>query len=382
MDAPQRKHSIEIDPQSDASSLDTWVTAPLVSLVVAGFNEAAIIEKNLQALCDFMETLDPDTSWELVFINDGSTDATGEIVERFARYRTNVRVFHHETNRGLGAALRLAFAKCRGDYIITLDADLSFGPQHIPLLLDKIRQTGAKVVTSSPYMKGGKISQVPWLRRIMTIGSNQFLSAVAKTRVTSITPMVRAYNRRYIQSLDLRSTGMDINVEIMYKTMILNEPVAEIPAHMDWSLQRAEGAARQSKMKIMRNIFAVLLSGFMFRPFFFFILPGLICLAMSAYANFWLIAHVVEQYAAVDPAVVGLDRFDAAVAAAFHVAPHAFIVGGLTLVVAIQLISLGIVALQNTNNFEQLFHLGTSILRNQNHVGSEEASPDRPDRRQ
>lgn len=381
MDVPILTTRRAFASEGDATPLWSRDPAPLLSLVVAGLNEQAIIEKNLRAVCDFVDSLEPRISWELIFIDDGSTDATGEIVERFAQHRPNVRVFHHETNRGLGAALRLAFTKCRGDYIITLDADLSFGPHHIPLLLDKIQQTGAKVVASSPYMKGGKISQVPWLRRIMTIGSNRFLSFVAKTQVTSLTPMVRAYDRRFIQSLDLRSTGMDINVEIMYKTMILDEPVAEIPAHMDWSLQRAEGDARQSKMKIMRNVFAILLSGFMFRPFLFFIFPGLVFLSMSVYANFWLGVHIVQQYGSVDPTITGLHRFDAAVAAAFHVAPHTLIVGGLTLIIAIQLISLGILALLNTNNFEQLFHLGTSVLRNQNRGDHEAGCAKEPDRR-
>ena len=87
---------------------------PVVSLVVAGLNEAAIIEKNLKTLCDYMESLDPALSWELVFVNDGSTDGTGDIVEEFARTRSNVSVLHHQRNRGLGQALRLAFENCRG----------------------------------------------------------------------------------------------------------------------------------------------------------------------------------------------------------------------------------------------------------------------------
>lgn len=338
---------------------------PVVSLVLAGLNEAAIVEKNLSTLCEFMESLEPTLEWEMVFVNDGSTDGTAEIVEEFAASRHNIRVLHHDVNRGLGQSLRYAFSECRGDYIITLDVDLSFGPEHIPLLLDKIRKTGAKIVASSPYMRGGSFSNVPWLRKFLTIWSNRFLSLVAKRDVSSITPMVRAYDRHFIQALDLRSTGMDINVEIMHKAMILDVAVAEIPSHLDWSLQLAEGDARQSKMKIMRHTMAVLLSGFLFRPFIFFVLPGLASLLLSIYANFWMIVHVIEEYSLVDPTIVGMDRFDAAVAAAFHVAPHTFVVGGMTLVVAIQLISLGIVALQNTNYFEQVFHLGTTILRGQ-----------------
>ena len=332
--------------------------APVVSLVLAGLNEAPIIERNLKTLCDYMQALDPPISWELVFVNDGSTDATGDIVEAFAQPRSNVRVLHHERNRGLGQALRTAFEACRGDYVVCLDADLAYGPEHIPELITKIRQSGAKIVATSPYMKGGKVSKVPWLRAFLSRWSNRFLTIVAKGNMSTMTAMVRAYDRRFLESLDLRSTGMDINIEILFKGMILNEPIAEIPSHLDWSLQQEEGAGRVSKMKIFRHTLEVLFSGFLFRPVLFFVVPGLCFLLMSLWTNFWLVVRVVEEYG-----LVG--RLNPAVAAAFDAAPHTFVIGGLTLIIAIQLIGLGILALQNTHYFEENFHLGTTVLKTQ-----------------
>lgn len=355
-----REHSTLIVEAVESAEPDV-----AVSLVLAGLNEAAIVEKNLATLCEYMETLDPPLTWEIVFVNDGSTDKTGDIVEAFARTRSNIRVLHNERNRGLGHALRLAFEHCRGEYVVCLDVDLSFGPDHIPKLIAKIRETKAKIVATSPYMKGGQITKVPWLRKIMTIWSNRFLSFVAKGKLSSMTPMVRAYDRRFLESLDLRSNGMDINIEILFKAMILNAPIAELPSHMDWSLQREEGLGRQSKMKIFQHTLAVLFSGFLFRPVLFFVLPGLVFLLMSIYTNFWMFVRVVEEYRRMDAAGGGIHQFDAAVAAAFSAAPHTFIVGGLTLVIAIQLIGLGILALQSTRYFEEMFHLGSSILKGQ-----------------
>lgn len=333
-------------------------SAPLVSLVLAGLNEAPIIERNLKTLCDYMEALDPPLSWELVFVNDGSTDATGDIVEAFARTRPNVRVLHHERNRGLGQALRTAFVACRGDYVVCLDADLAYGPEHIPELIAKIRESGAKIVATSPYMKGGRVSKVPWLRAFLSRWSNRFLTLVAKGNMSTMTAMVRAYDRRFLESLDLRSTGMDINIEILFKGMILNEPIAEIPSHLDWSLQQEDGGGRTSKMRIVRHTFEVLFSGFLLRPVLFFVVPGLCFLLMSLWTNFWLVVRVVKQYGE-------LGHLNPAVAAAFDAAPHTFVIGGLTLIIAIQLIGLGILALQSTHYFEESFHLGTTVLKNQ-----------------
>jgi len=357
----ERKEYTDCSPKEKASP----EPVPVVSLVVAGFNEAAIIEKNLKTVCDFMESLDPALSWELVFVNDGSTDRTGDIVEGFARTRPNVHVLHHERNRGLGQALRLAFENCRGEYIVCLDADLSYGPEHIPQLITKIRETGAKIVATSPYMKGGKVSKVPWLRKALSFWSNRFLSFVAKGNLSTMTAMVRAYDRRFLESMDLRSTGADINIEILFKGMILKAPIVEIPSHLDWSLQRAEGKGRQSKVKIVRHSVEVLFSGFLLRPVLFFVVPGLCFLLMSVYTNFWLCMRVFQEYGRLDSTGGGLHQFDAAVAAAFDAAPHTFVIGGLTLMIAIQLIGLGILALQNTHYFEESFHLGTTVLKTQ-----------------
>ena len=95
----------------------------------------------------------------------------------------------------------------------------------------------------------------------------------------------------------------------------------------------------------------------------FFIAPGMALLLVSLYANFWMIVHVVEKFLDSTALPVFPERLDSAVGAAFNEAPHAFIVGGITLMLAIQLISLGILALQSKSYFEEIFHLGTAIYR-------------------
>ena len=119
---------------------------PQVSLVVPAYNEAALIDSNLEKLCLYMQSLEADFRWEIVLINDGSTDGTAEIVEAFARRHQNVRVFHHITNFGLGQAFKFAFRHCHGEYVVTLDADLSYSPDHIQQLLQKITETDRKSV--------------------------------------------------------------------------------------------------------------------------------------------------------------------------------------------------------------------------------------------
>src|SRR3989449_2170767 len=363
MDSTTRTETQSIPLRSGKGRMEPPGAEPLVSVVVPAFNEAAIVEKNLAALCRYLESLEDEYRWEMVFINDGSSDGTGRLVEAFARGRNNIRVLHHAVNFGLGQAFKFAFKHCRGEYIVTMDLDLSYSPDHIRRLLSRIRETRAKVVVASPYMKGGHISNVPWLRRTLSVWANRFLSATAKGSLSTLTGMVRVYDARFLKTLNLRAMGMEINPELIYKAMMLRGRIEEIPAHLDWRLQNAAGPKRKSSMRVLRHTMSTLFSGFLFKPFMFFIIPGLGLLLFSLYVNAWMLAHFLAEYQKFPQVAWFFSRASAAVATAYHQAPHTFFVGLMSLTLAIQFISLGILALQSKRYFEEIFHLGTTIYK-------------------
>jgi len=337
---------------------------PFVSIVVPAYNEASIMERNLEKLCEYMKSLEEEYRWELIIVNDGSTDETGELAETFARNRNNIHVLHHHVNFRLGQALRFAFNNFKGDYVITMDLDLSYSPDHIEKMLNKIRETKAKIVIASPYMKGGKISNVSKMRRILSLWANRFLSLCAKKNFSTITGMVRAYDRKFIKTLSLRAMDVDINYEIIYKAQLLGARIVEIPAHLNWSYRIKVGNKRKSSIRIFKTIISVLFGGFIFRPVMFFMLPGFTLMLISIYPLSWAFIHTITFYNNVpSPAVSFIDRLSIAVVDAFHLSPQSFIIGGITLILAIQLISLGILAFQSKRYFEDLFHFSTIIYR-------------------
>ena len=116
-------------------------------------------------------------------------------------------------------------------------------------------------------------------------------------------------------------------------------------------------------MRILRHIMGTILSGFIFRPFMFFVLPGLLLLVLSGYVNVWMLVHIAEEYGGLGGDLGVASKLSASVAQAYDAHPHTFIVGLLSLMVAIQLISLGILSLQSKTYFEEIFHLGSSIER-------------------
>lgn len=339
---------------------------PLVSIVAPAYNEAAILEANLGRLCAYLATLEDRYRWELIVVDDGSTDGTGELARAFAASRDRVRVHQHLINYGLGQALCSGFSRCRGEAIVVIDLDLTYAPEHIEKLLERLYRTRAAVVLASPYMEGGRTSQVPFLRKQLSRWGNRFLALTARGvnpsgNVSTLTGMVRAYDARFIRSLNLKAMGMEINTEIIYKASILGARIEEVPAHLDWS-GLAGQPGRTSSKRIRRGILFALFAGFIIRPFVFFIVPAGVLLVASLYPLFWIVYHVTTAYRVVAPTQPQLDfAISEAVAQAFALSPHAFIVGGIMLVLAVQLFSLGILALQVKQYFEELFHFGTRV---------------------
>lgn len=334
-----------------------------VSIVVSALNEADIIATNLGEICQYMAGLSDRYDWEVIIVDDGSSDDTWQLARDFASGYDNVLVIRHPHNFGLGQALKFAFANTSGDIVITLDIDLSYSTDHILRLIEAIEEQHAKLVIASPYADGGKLVAVPRLRKFLSVCANFFLSTVVQSRLSTLTGMVRAYDGRFVRALNFRSTGMDVMPEILYKAMILRARIVEIPATLDWSKQQADGRTRVSSIRIARQVGQTLMSGYLLRPFAFFLVPGLLLLAFAAFVNFWMFVHFFDAYSALSAA--GGASVSEAVKAAYDTSPHTFIVGLLSLMLAIQLITLGVLSQQNKRYFDEFYHFLSEIHREQ-----------------
>lgn len=339
-------------------------TKPFITLIVPGYNEESVVTQNLNILCNYMKKLEEKYDWVLIFINDGSSDNTGFLADTFAANQTNIKVIHHLTNLNLGNAIKTGIANAKGLYTITMDLDLSYAPYHIGMLLDTLESTKADVVVASPYMKGGKVTAVPLRRRLMSRWVNRFMKVAAQVKLHTFTGMVRGYRTEYIKSLNLKTTDYEINPEILYKSMILRAKIIEIPAHLDWTEQNRMGSKRTSGMRVIKTFFSGLMAAFIFRPYIYFIGLGIFLFLLSLYIIGWIFINTfqVMPQVQIDPQFVD-DRFSIAIGMVFKARPHAFIVGGITLMLAIQILSLGFISLQSKRYFEELFHLDSSISR-------------------
>lgn len=342
---------------------------PFLTIILPCYNEEAILQTNINMISNYMESKRDKYLWEILIINDGSKDKTREIANELAKRIDNLRVIHHPTNLNLGRALQTGFQNSNGDILVVLDIDLSYSVEHIEAMVDKMLETCADIVVASPYMKGGQVTAVPYGRKIMSKWVNKFMSFSAQDKYYTFTGMVRAYRATFIHSVNLKTTDYEINPEIMYKAMILRAIIIEIPAHLDWTEQNKYAQKRTSSMRVLRGFFSGIMTAFIFRPYIFFLGIGSILMFLSLYELIWLLFDTLSDLNnCILNDSTSTCSFAISLAKQFSKNPQTFIVGGITFISAIQFLSLGFLSLQSKRYFEELFHLSTTLKKQNDRI--------------
>ena len=170
---------------------------PTISVVAPAFDE----ERSVALLFEELEAaLDPlDTPWEVVFVDDGSTDGTFAALTRLHDANENVRVVRLRRNFGKSAALAAGFEQARGDVVVTIDADLQDDPAEIPRLLAKLDE-GFDLVSGWKSRR-----RDPWTRRVLSRVFNRVASAVSGLTLHDVNCGLKAYRAEVVH--DLRIYG-------------------------------------------------------------------------------------------------------------------------------------------------------------------------------
>lgn len=339
------------------------MTNKLISVLLPCYNEEAIIEANVNRIINYLENVGK-YKWEIIIVNDGSKDKTGEIANNLSQQNNQTRVIHHPVNLNLGRALQTGFCNAKGDIIVVLDIDLSYSVDHIGLMVDQMIETSCDMVVASPYMKGGKVTAVPFGRKTMSKWVNRIMRFASQEKFHTFTGMVRAYKSEFIKNINLKTKDYEINPEIMYKAMILRARIIEIPADLDWTEQNKLAGKRVSSIRVLRGFFSGIMAAFIFRPYIFFVIIGSILMILSMYQLVWLLVDtLIDLHQCVGIGDLASCSFSISLAKQFAKNPQSFLVGGITFLASIQFLSLGFLSLQSKRYFEELFHLGTALKR-------------------
>ena len=223
----------------------------MISVVVPLLNE----ERSLETLYEeIAATLDArDDPWEVVFVDDGSTDGSMAVLTRLAEHTTNVVVVHLRRNFGKAAALQAGFLEARGEVVVTIDADLQDDPAEIPALLAKLDE-GFDLVSGWKTRRNDTIA-----RRIFSRWFNLATAIVSGVRLHDVNCGLKAYRAEVLQ-------GMRIYGELHRFIPILASyrgfRVTEIPVN---HRPRSHGKSRYGPERYLRGFLDLLSVTFMGR---------------------------------------------------------------------------------------------------------------------
>ena len=214
-----------------------------LSVIIPCFQEAHALE----AWPALLAALVAD---EVVFVDDGSTDATPDMLRSLTSSDARVRVLTHEQNRGVGAAMRTGLQGARGEVLVVYDADATYPIEDIPKLVAALTE-GVDVVTATPFGADGALEDVPFHRRVLSEGAvgvyKRAIGPAAKD-ISVFTCAFRAYRREVLQDLEFVSDGFPAAGEILGRLLVAGHRVVEVPSTL-----RARTAG-ESKMRILRTI--------------------------------------------------------------------------------------------------------------------------------
>jgi glycosyltransferase involved in cell wall biosynthesis len=188
-----------------------------ISVVIPTKNEARNIGWVLERIGSIVD--------EIVVVDGLSNDGT---IEAAMRVRPDVVIIRHEV-AGKGEAVRAGFAAASGDLVVLLDADGSMDPNEIPSFVEELAG-GSDFVKGSRFLPGGGTADITRLRGVGNAGLVRLANLLLGTSYTELCYGYMAFRRSRLEELDLRSSGFEIETEIVVKACRAGLAVREIPS--------------------------------------------------------------------------------------------------------------------------------------------------------
>ena len=168
-----------------------------LSIVIPAYNEADSLPMLLQQIQSVLKT--ESLLGEIIFINDGSTDTTADVLDTLSTASPlKVHVIHFKCNRGKAEALTAGFQKATGDIVITMDADLQDDPAEIPKLVDTLEQENVDLVSGWKYPR-----KDPFEKRAFSFVFNRVTAMLTGVKLHDMNCGFKAYRTEVVKDLHL-----------------------------------------------------------------------------------------------------------------------------------------------------------------------------------
>ena len=181
------------------------------------WNEEDYIERALafgRRACESLIERGDIADYELIVIDDKSTDRTAEIADQMAAADPHVRVIHHDRNRKLGGAMKTGFAAATGDLVLYTDADLPFDMAELPRAVRLLREYEVDIISAYRLDRTGEGS----LRAVYTWVYNALIKGLFGVKVRDINFAFKLCRSRIFDDIQLQSEGSFIDAELVIRS--------------------------------------------------------------------------------------------------------------------------------------------------------------------
>lgn len=200
------------------STVDATLGEPFekLSIFYPMWNEEEYVERAILAgrrACQRLVAAGDISDYELIIVDDASTDRTAEIADRLVAEDDHVRVVHHQHNRKLGGAMKTGFAAATGDLILYTDADLPFDMAEMPRAVRLLRAYDADIVSAYRFDRTGE----GYLRSIYTFVYNLLIRSMFQVKARDINFAFKLCRARIFDHVELQSEGSFIDAELVIR---------------------------------------------------------------------------------------------------------------------------------------------------------------------
>ncbi|MEW6233951.1 MAG: glycosyltransferase family 2 protein [Candidatus Omnitrophota bacterium] len=218
-----------------------------VSVFFPAHNEVDNIKPLTEAAVQALENRVED--FEIIIVDDGSTDGTRELADQLAQQDAHVRAIHHEVNRGYGGAVKTGIASSKKDWIFFTDGDGQFDVSEISLLLEHTGEYDAVV--------GFRLDRRdPIHRKFFALGWGTLIRLLFGFRVKDLDCAFKLFKRKYFEGVELKAEGAVISVEFFSILQRRQARIQQVGVH---HYPRRAGQQSGGSVKVIARAFKELL---------------------------------------------------------------------------------------------------------------------------
>jgi dolichol-phosphate mannosyltransferase len=226
----------------------------LLSVVIPAHNEQGGIERVVSDLCGALSG--EKIPYEVILVDDNSTDQTGEIAEKMSLSNPAIKVIHRKPPNGFGRAIKEGLDNISGEAVVICMGDASDDPKDVVNYYRKLRE-GYDCVFGSRFVPGADIHDYPPLKLLINRMANTLIRVLFLLKANDITNAFKAYRREVIESVKpLVSNHFNITIEIPLKAINRGYSHAVIP--INW-YGRESGVSKLKIMEMQRKYLFTLL---------------------------------------------------------------------------------------------------------------------------